>query len=83
MGEADINPYMRLRNQLVFGEENFSREKKLSLVQTSSFSKYLQNQLLLDHELVDAVACVSRKICVTLLRYVVEEPKRLYDLMPV
>ena len=75
MGEADINQFMRLRNQLVNAAENFAREENLTPVLIPTMSKDLDEQLKLAHKVVDVVDRTNRKICVTLLRYNVTKPE--------
>ena len=69
MGEAEINQFMRLRNQLVKAAENLAREKNLTPVMIPTMSKDMDEQLKLSHNEVDVVDRANRKICVTLLRY--------------
>ena len=69
MGEADLNRFIRQRNQLVVGEDNFLREQTLSLVLQSTLSKDMEEQLKLVHKVIDVVDCPNRTICVTILRY--------------
>ena len=69
MGEAEINQFMRLRNQLVNAAENLAREKNLTPVMIPTMSKDMDEQLKLSHNEVDVVDRANRKICVTLLRY--------------
>ena len=78
MGEADVNQFMRLRNQLVNAAENFAREDNLTPVLIPSMSRDMDEQLKLAHKLVDVVDRTNRKICVTLLRYNVDNPESSY-----
>ena len=75
MGEADFNQFMRLRNQLVNGAENFAREENLTPVLIPPMLKDMGEQLKLAHKVVDAVDRVNKNICVTLLRYNVDKPE--------
>ena len=78
MGETDFNQFIRLRNKLVVEADNFLREKKLSPVLQSTLSKDMEEQLKLVHKLIDVVDCPNRRICVTLLRYKVDNPDTSY-----
>ena len=78
MGEADFNQFMRLRNQLVNAAENFAREENLTPVLIPTMSRDMDDQLKLAHKVVDVVNRTNRKICVTLLRYNVDNPESSY-----
>ena len=86
MGEADFNQFIRQRNQLVVAQrnqlvvaaDNFLREKNLSPVLQSTLSKDMEEQLKLVHKVIDAVDCPNRRICVTLLRYKMDDPETSY-----
>ena len=78
MGEADFNQFMRLRNQLVNAAENFGREENLTLVLIPTMSRDMDEQLKLAHKEVDVADRTNRKICVTLLRYNVDNPESCY-----
>ena len=78
MGEADFNQFIRQRNQLVVAADNFLREQNLSPVFQSTLSKDMEEQLKLVHKVIDVVDRPNRKICVTLLRYKVENPETSY-----
>ena len=75
MGEADFNQFIRQRYQLVVAAENFLRVQNLSTVLQSTLSKDMEEQLKLVHEVIDIVDRPKRKICVTLLRYKVDNPE--------
>ena len=75
MGEADFNQFIRQRNQLVVAADNFLRKQKLLPVLKSTLSKDLEGQLTLVHKVIDVVDRPNRKICVTLLRYKVDNPE--------
>ena len=75
MGEADFNQFVRQRNQLVLAADNFLREKNLSPVPQSTQSKDMEEQLKLVHKVNDVVDHPNRRICLTLLRYKVENPE--------
>ena len=77
-GEADFNQFMRLRNQLVNGAENFAREENLTPVLILTMSKDMDEPHKLAHKVVDVVDRAKRKICVTLLRYIVDKPESSY-----
>ena len=78
MGEAVFNQFMRLRNQLVNAAENFAREENLTPVLIPTMSKDMDEQLKLAHKVVDVVDRANRKICVTLLRYIVDKSESSY-----
>ena len=78
MGEADFNQLLRQRNQLVVAADNFLREQNLSPVLQSTLSKDMEEQLKLVHKVIDVVDRPNRRICVTLLRYKVDNPETSY-----
>ena len=78
MGEADFNQFIRQRNQLVVAADNFLREQKLSPVLQPTLSKDMEEQLKLVHKVVDVLDRPNRRICVTLLRYKVDNPENSY-----
>ena len=78
MGEADFNQFVRQRNQLVAAADNFLREQNLLPVLQSTLSKDMEEQLNLVHKVIDVVDRPNRRICVTLLRYKVENPESSY-----
>ena len=78
MGEADFNQFMRLRNQLVNAAENFATEEDLTPVVILTMSRDMNEQLKLADKVVDVVDRANRKICVTLLRYIVDKPESSY-----
>ena len=69
---------MRLRNQLINAAENFARGEYLTPVLIPTISKDMDEQLKLAHKVVDVVDQTYRKICVTLLRYNVDQPESSY-----
>ena len=79
MGEADFNQFIRQKNQLVVAADSCLREQNLSPVLQSTLSKDLEEQLKLVHKVIDFVDCPKRRICVTLLRYKVDNPDTSYD----
>ena len=78
MEEADFNQFVRQKNQLVVAADNFLREQNLSPVLQSTLSKYMEEQLKLAHMVIDVVGRPNRRICVTLLRYKVDNPETSY-----
>ena len=78
MGEADFNQFNRQRRQLVVAADNFLREQNLSPVLQYTLSRDMEEQLKLVHKVIDVVDCPNRKICVTLLRYIVDNPETSY-----
>ena len=79
MGEADFNQSLRLRNQqFIEAAENFVKEESLSAVLKPKMSKDMVEQLKLTHKVVDVVDRPCRRICVTLLRYIVDKPDSFY-----
>ena len=78
MGEADFNQFIRQRNQLVVAADNFLREQNLSPVLQSILYKDMEEQLKLLHKVIDVVDRPNRRICVTQLRYKVDNPETSY-----
>ena len=78
MGEADFNRFFRQRNQLVVATENFLKEQNLPPVLQSTLSKDMEEELKHVHRVIDVVDRPNRKICVTLLRYKVDNPDTSY-----
>ena len=78
MAEVDLNQFVRQRNQLVVAADNFRKEQNFSPVLQSTLSKDMEEQLKLVHKVIDVVDCPNRKICVTLLRYKVDNPHTSY-----
>ena len=78
MGEADVNQFIRQRNQVVVAADNFVREQNLLPVLQSTLSKDMEEQLKLVHKVIDVVDRPNRRICVTLLRYKVDNPETSY-----
>ena len=78
MGEADLNQFIRQRNQLVVAADNFLKEQNLSPVLQSTLSKDMEEQLKIVHKAIDVVDRPNRKNCVTLLRYKVDNPEASY-----
>ena len=78
MGEADFNQFIQQRNQLVVAADNFLKEQNLSPVLQSTPSKDMDEQLKLVHKVIDVVDRPNRKICVTLLRYKLDNPETSY-----
>ena len=75
MGEADFNQSSRQRNQLVVAADNLLREQNLSPILQSTLSRDMEEQVKLVHKVIDVVDCPRRRICVTLLRYKVDNPE--------
>ena len=78
MGEADFNQFSRQRIQLVVAADNFLREQSLSPVLQSTLSKDMEEQLKLVHKVIDVVDRPNRRMCVTLLRYKVDNSETSY-----
>ena len=78
MEEVDFNQFIRQRNQLAVAADNFLKEQNFSPVLQSTLSKDMEEQLKLVHKVLDVVDCPNRKICVTLLRYKVDNPETSY-----
>ena len=78
IGTADFKQFIRQRNQLVVAADNFLREENLSPVLQSTLTKDMEEQLKLVHKVIDVVDRSNRKICVTLLRYKVDNPETSY-----
>ena len=73
--EADFNQCVRQRNQLVVAADSFLREQNLPPVLQSKLSKAMEEQLKLVQKLIDVVDRPNGRICVTLLRYKVDNPE--------
>ena len=78
MEEADFNQFIRQRIQLVVAADNYLREENLLPVLQSTLSKDMEEQLMLVHKVIDVDDRPNRKICVTLLRYKVDNPETSY-----
>ena len=78
MEEVVFNQFIRQRNQLAVAADNFLREQNLSPVLQSTLSKDMEEQLKLVHKVTDVVDRPNRIICVTLLRYKVDNPETSY-----
>ena len=78
MAEADINQFIRQRNQLVVAADIFLREQNLSSVLQSTLSKDMEEQLKLVHNVIDVADCPNRRICVTVLRCKADNPEISY-----
>ena len=78
MEELDFNQFLRMRNQLVIGAENFGGRQFLRLIQIPTMSRNMDEKLKLAHRDVDAVDRPNRRISVNMLRYNVDEPKNWY-----
>ena len=78
MGEADFNQFVRFRNQLVNTAKNSAGEENLTPVLIPTMSKDMDEQLNLAHKVVDVVDRTNRKLCVTLLRYNVDNIESSY-----
>ena len=75
MRETDLNQLIRQRNQLVVAADNFFKEHILSPPIQSTVSKDMEEQLKLVHKVIDVVDRPIRRICVTLLRYKLDNPE--------
>ena len=53
--------------------ENFGGDQNLSLIQTTTIFKVMEEQLKFVHQLVDSLDRTNRKTCVTLLRHNVDK----------
>ena len=78
MGEADFNQLIRQRNLPLVAADNFLREQNLPPVLQSTLSKDMEEQLKLVHKVLDVVNRPNRRICVTLLRYKLDNPETSY-----
>ena len=52
MGDADLNQFIRLRNQLVIAAENFDRGENLSPLLIPASSRDLDEQLKVSHKVI-------------------------------
>ena len=78
MGGADFSQFIRQRNQLVVAADHFLIEQNFSPVLQPTMSKDMDEQLKLVHKVIDVVDRPTRKTCVTLLRYKVDNPQTSY-----
>ena len=78
MGEAHFNQSIRQRNQLVLAADYFLTEQNLPPFLQPSLSKNMEEPLKLVHKVIDFVDRPNRRICVTLLRYKVDNPDSSY-----
>ena len=78
MGEADFNQFFRQRSQLFVTADNYLREQILSPVLQCTLTKDMKEQLKLVHKVIDVVDRPPKRICVTLLRYKVDNPETSY-----
>ena len=78
MGEVDFNQFIRQRYHQVVAADNFLREQTLSPVLQFTLSKDMEEELKLVHKVIDVVNRPNRRICVTLLRYKVDNPETSY-----
>ena len=75
MKVADFSQFMQLRTQFVNATDKFVREENMSPVVIPTLSKDMDGQFKLAHKGVDVVNWANRKVCVTLLRYIVDKPE--------
>ena len=78
IGGTDFNQSIRQRKQLAVAADIFLKEQSLPSVLQSTQSKDMEEQLKLVNKVIDAVDRPNRRICVTLLRYKVENPETSY-----
>ena len=78
MRETDFTQFVWQRNQLVVAADNCLREQILPSFPQSTLSKDMKEQLKLVHKVIDVVDRPNRRICVTLLRYKVDNPETSY-----
>ena len=78
MGKAEINQFIRQRNQLVVAVDNFLREKDLPPVLQYTPSKDMEEHLKLVHKVIDVVDRPNKRVCVTLLRSKADNPETSY-----
>ena len=78
MGKAEFNQFIRLRNQLVVADRDFSKDENLPTVQVELLAKDMEEQLELTHKVVEVVDRPHRKICLTMLWCNVEKPETSY-----
>ena len=80
MGGAEFNQFIRQRYQLVLAADKILREQNLPSVLQSTLSKDREEQLKLLHNVI--VDRPNRRICVTPLRYKVDNPETFYAQVP-
>ena len=75
MGDAYFNQFIRQRYQLVVAADNFLRKQNWPPVLQSTLSKDMEERLKLVHKGINVVDRPNRRICVTVLRYKVDNPE--------
>ena len=78
MGKFDFNQFFRQSKQPVVAADNILREQNLSFVLQNTLSKVMEEQLKLVHKVIDVVDRLNKNICVTMLRYKVDNPETSY-----
>ena len=77
-GRGRLFQFVRLRNQLVVAVRDFNTEENLPPVQVKLLAKDMEEQLKLTYKAVEVVDRPRRRICVTMLPYIVEKPGTSY-----
>ena len=77
-GRSRFQPVYSTKDPLSVAADNFLRDQNLSPVLQSTLSKDMEEQLKLVHKVNDVVHRPNRRICVTLLRYKVDNPETSY-----
>ena len=75
IGKTDFKQFIRQRNKPAVAADNFLREQNVSPFVQITLSKDMEEQLKLDHTVVDVVDRPNSSICVTLLRYKADNPE--------
>ena len=75
MVKADFNQFVRLRNQLVVEVRDFSKEENIPPLKVKLLAKDVEEQLKLTHKVVEVDDRSQRKICLIMLRYILEKPE--------
>ena len=78
MGELDFKDFIRMKTELVDAATDFGKQQNLQPITLRPFSRDMETQLKLVHKVCNVVDRPHRKICVTMLRYNVEEPESSY-----
>ena len=77
MGERHFNDFMRMKNELVIAVAEFRKLQNLQPA-PENFTRDMEDQLKMMHQVYNVVDQPHRKIYVTMLRYKVDNPDSTY-----
>ena len=69
----DFKHFLRLGNQLISAADNFTEEENLPYINVVGLSRDIEEQLEHVHKVFEIAEGAKRKVCVTLLRYILPE----------